>query len=158
MLQLQFDPGSIPEASTWATNVAMAGSTAGAAGAGTAACVVGVVVRVGATTACVVGVVVGVEGVTGVAATIAGETFLAAATCTALVAAGRAEEVRWDRAAPDVVMAAAPEARAITTVTRIVPRPRRVPIPPAARLRSALRAVLEDVAEEALFPMISTMC
>jgi hypothetical protein len=143
--------------------VAMAGSgvTAAGPGAGTAACVVGVVV--GMATACVVGVVVGVTGVT--AATIAGETFLAVAACTAAVAVRRGADVASDRAPPAVLMAmamaTATEARAIATTPTTAPRPRRVRIDlmlPAARSRRDVRPAPEDGAERGSFVRISTMC
>jgi hypothetical protein len=164
MLQLQFDPGSIPDASTCATNVAMAGSagglTAGGAEAGTAAGAVGVVVGGGAAGACVVVVVTGVGKAAG---TTAGEMFSvvavtawcilswtlpAASTArTAAVPVGRAAEAPSGRAPPDVLMATAPEARAIAAIPTIAPR-----------FRSDPRPVPEDVAEGDWFVPGSTMC
>jgi hypothetical protein len=118
------------------------GATTGGAEAGAAACVVGVVVGVGAATACVVGVVVGVTGVSNAAAMAGGETFFtgaAAAVCalescrlpaastafTAAVAVGRSAEVRSDRGQ---LRATAPEASASASTATAAPRPRRVRI------------------------------
>ncbi len=138
------------------------GVTAAGVGAGTAACVVGVVVGVGATTACVVGVVVGATGVTESAATTGGETFLAVGALAADVAAGWGADVAAsDRAPPEVLMAMAPEARAIATTPTTAPRLRFVRIdlmPLAARFRSDVRPASENAAEWGSFVRVSTMC
>ena len=88
---------------------------AGRAGAGSAACVVGMVVGGGAAAVCVVGVVVGATGVTEGATTTGGETFSAVRALTAAVAVGPGAEVASDRAPPEVLLATAAEARTIAT-------------------------------------------
>jgi hypothetical protein len=183
MLQLQFDPGLIPDASTWATNAAMAGSAAGVtaggaaggAGAGTAAGVVGMVVGVGVAAASVVVVATGVGNA---AATTGGWTFFAVAvtaliivsscpvgeastTCTAAGAVCLDAEAPSDRAPPEMLMATAPEARATATIPTTAPRPRRVRIdlmPSVARFHSAARPAPEHVADGGRFVGGSTMC
>jgi hypothetical protein len=179
MLQLQFDPGSIPDASTCATNVVMAGSaagvTAGGAGAGAAGCVVGTVVGVGVAAGCVVVVATGAGNAVG---TMAGETSLAVAatalfilstcplpaastTCTAADEVGLGANAPSDRAPPEVLMAMAPEARATVTIPITTPLARRVRIdlmPSAARLNSDVRPAPHEVAERGWFVRISTMC
>jgi hypothetical protein len=63
---------------------------------------------------------------------------------------GRGAEAPSDRAPPEVLMATAPEARAIATIPTTAPRPRRVRIDlmlPAARFRSDVRPAPEDVVE-----------
>jgi len=151
-----------------------AGLTAGGAGAGTAACVVGVVVGAGAAAACVVVV----TGVGKAAKATGGETFsvvavtapsiflscalpAAATAFTTVVAVGRGAEAPSDRAPPEVLMATAPEARAIATIPTAAPRPRRVRIGrmvQTARFRSDLRPAPEDVAEWGWCTLASTMC
>ena|ERR1700722_7951248 len=152
-----------------------AGITGGGAGAGTAACVVGVLVGGGATATCVVGVVTGVIKPAG---TTGDETFFAAAVAalfilvsctlraasaasTAAVAVGRGAAARSDRAKTEVLSASVPEARAIASTTTTVRRPRRVHIDltlPAARFRGAVRPAPEEVVESGGFVWASTMC
>ena len=132
MLQLQFDPGSIPDASTCATNVVMAGSAGGhgrrSGSRRSRLCRRhGGRSRSGGRLRRCRG-----DGAGDVAGTMAGEASLAVAvtalfilstcplpaastTCTAADEVGLGADAPSDRAPPEVVMATAPEARAIAS-------------------------------------------